>query len=86
MAAALVSHPAYTDCKVVSAGYIEIGGSVCHGSSESLKMNSREQDSRVIDTVDYLHGFPGAVEELHEAGIDIVELLKKKGEPNEQDE
>lgn len=44
----------------VSAGYVEFGpdGVMCHGRSETLKMDSRgEEDARLIEFADYGVGY-----------------------------
>lgn len=42
---------------VVSAGEINLGAVECFGSSETLKVESREdRDARVIETYNYTHG------------------------------
>lgn len=46
----------YADLKAVSAGTILLGSVRCSGSSETLKLHSREQDASIIYAHDYLRG------------------------------
>ena len=42
---------AHKDCKsfrVVSAGFIHMNDTVCYGNSTTLKINSRQEDSEII--------------------------------------
>lgn len=42
--------------KVVSAGYIN-GMGMCHGKSTTLNIGSRDEDTHIIKTYDYTHGY-----------------------------
>jgi hypothetical protein len=38
--------------EVVSAGFVKVSG-ICHGRSETLDMDSRGEDTGIINTIDY---------------------------------
>lgn len=44
------------DVRVVSAGDIDLSLVECSGSSETLKTESNEEDAKVINSYDYVHG------------------------------
>jgi len=45
------------DVKMVSAGFVSnCSGVTCYGRSESLDLDSRPEDGKIISTYDYTHG------------------------------
>lgn len=61
---------AHKDCKsfrVVSAGFIHMNDTVCYGDSSTLKINSRQEDSEIIQFYPYDHGL---------GNTEMIDLIK----------
>lgn len=57
VASSLLQHEEHKNLKVVSAGSVDIGlDCSCYGKSETLKLESRPEDGRVISMYPYMHG------------------------------
>ncbi len=68
------SMPGYP-CRVVSAGDITLTGLKCSGSSSSLGISSRPEDSQIIHLHDYFSGLEDTDEEIPEENSKIIKDL-----------
>jgi len=56
VAKAILSIPAHASAKVVSAGEVTVYGAECGGKSSTLDLKAGKGDSKIIESIDYLHG------------------------------
>jgi hypothetical protein len=62
IATAITNLGDYKSCRLVAGGFIQMGSSLCFGSSQTLAISSRIEDQALINGYDYSHGIKDQID------------------------
>ena len=79
IATAITNLDEYKSCRLVAGGFIQVGPSLCSGSSKTLAINSRPEDQALINGYDYSHGIKDCIDDIDVIlkGIDDIDVILK---------